>query len=155
MRWKAYWLRLQSETEVNGTMSIWMCRKIKSNSRSLWLWKKGRRIEDILWMKKKLFWQKKSRRNWKYRQETWLRSVMKRKEISRSRSKLSAKIIWDITCTWRQMRMRLFITKNRSTMPFSIRRFQERQKKRKVSAKIFFSFRERWVWAIRLIWNNR
>ena len=26
-------------------------------------------------------------------------------------------------------------------MPFSIRRFQERQKKRKVSAKIFFSFR--------------
>lgn len=32
---------------------------------------------------------------------------------------------------------------NRSTMPFSIRRFQERQKKRKVSAKIFFSFRER------------
>ncbi len=32
---------------------------------------------------------------------------------------------------------------NRSTMPFSIRRFQERQKKRKVSPKIFFSFRER------------
>ena len=67
--------------------------------------------------------------------------MMKRKEISRSKIKAVCENYMGHYLYMTADAYEAVYNENRSTMPFSIRRFQERQKKRKVSAKIFFSFR--------------